>query len=65
MGYSTEIRAIIVMILSQVLPLIGVEFNSEAINTTIQVIVGVGAGLWIWYRKASKGQIDALGFRKE
>lgn len=64
MGYSTEVRAIIVMILSQVLPLIGVEFSSEAINTTLQVIIGVGAGVWIWYRKVSKDQIDALGFRK-
>ena len=64
MGYSTTITAVIFMVLAQVLPLIGVEFSSEALTTTVQVLIAVGGGLWIWYRKLTNSEITPLGFRK-
>lgn len=64
MGYSTTIVAVIVMVLAQVLPSIGVEFSNETLTTTVQTLFTIGAGLWIWYRKLTNGEITPLGYRK-
>lgn len=54
--------AAIVVILSQVLPLFGVNVSVEALNTTVSTLVAIGAGLWVIKRRWDEG-VDALGRR--
>ncbi len=61
---SQTISSVIVLILAQVLPLIGVHTSSEALDTTLQTILSVGAGLLIWYRRIQVGDVGLLGNRK-
>lgn len=48
-----------------VLPLLGITIGTEALTTTIQVIVAIGTGLWIWIRRVQKGDVRPFGGRIE
>lgn len=61
---SQTYLAVIVMVLSSLLPKIGVEVGSEALTTTLSVILTVGAALWAMIRRYQAGDITALGARK-
>ena len=58
---SQTIIAVFTMLLSQVLPLIGVEIGSDQLTDVISTIVAIGAGLWIWYRRVRVGDVTAAG----
>lgn len=56
--------AALVVILSQVLPLFGVNVTIESLNTTVATLVAIVAGIWVVYRRISEGH-DYLGRRKQ
>lgn len=62
---STTIITVAVMLLSQILPLIGIHLGNDALQTTIQTVIEVAGGIWIWYRRVSKGDVNALGAVKK
>lgn len=61
---STTIIAVIVQLLSLGLPKLGITVGSEELTGTLQTIVLIGSGLWIWYRRTQKGDVSGLGVRK-
>ena len=60
---STSILAVITQLLVVVLPLLGINVGSEALTTTIQTIVVVGAGLWVWKERVARGDVNVFGVR--
>ncbi len=63
--YSTEYTAILVNILSFVLPQIGVSVGSDALTTTIQTVVAIATGLFLLVKRHKRGGVNALGVRTE
>lgn len=63
--YSQTYIAAAVVILSQVLPLLGINVGSEALTTTLTTILAVVAGVWVMVRRYSNGDITALGRRSK
>lgn len=67
---STQVISVIILLLSQLLPLIGITVESADLEKTIQVIVAVATGGWIWWqrvtklRKSDTSDVNALGGRK-
>lgn len=61
---STTIASVFVMLASQLLPMIGIEVGSEQLTQTISTLVTIIAGLIIWYRRVSAGDVTASGRRK-
>lgn len=64
MNYSTTIGAVIVNILSMVLPKIGITIGTDELTSTMQVIITIVTGLWIWYQRVQRGDVTPLGKRK-
>jgi len=62
--YSTTIAAVIVNILSMVLPHIGVNLGNDSLTTTVQTIVAIVTGIWIWRERVGKGDVTPFGFKK-
>lgn len=61
--FSQTYIAALVGLLVQVLPLLGITVGSDALTTTMQTIVAIVTGLWIIFRRYSKGDISAFGTR--
>lgn len=61
---STTILSSIVSILAVVLPLLGIDVGSEQLTTTIQTILIVGSGLWVWKERVARGDVSVLGARQ-
>jgi uncharacterized membrane protein len=69
---STQIIAVVVIILVQLLPKLGITVDSASLTSTIQTIVSIVAGLWIWYQRVTKlkrvehgnSDVTPLGARK-
>ena len=61
---STTIVAVIINLLSTVLPWLGVSVGSDSLTVTVQTIVAIATGAWIWYRRAQVGDVSGLGVRK-
>ncbi len=63
MPYSSVYTAILINLLAQILPAIGVTAGTEQITSAVQLIVAIGTGLWIMYqrtlmKKVGKEQSD-------
>lgn len=68
---STTIGATIANLLATILPLLGIQVGSDELTKTIQVLVAIGSGLWIWYQRLTLqkapsgfGDVNAIGARK-
>lgn len=61
---SQTIISVIVQLLTIGLPMIGVNAGSEQLTGTIQTIVLVATGIYIWYRRVRAGDVNAAGIRK-
>lgn len=61
---STTIVAVIVNLLVMILPAIGVDVASDQLTNAIQVLVAIGTGAWIWYRRVKVGDVTAAGIKK-
>ena len=60
---STTIISSGAIILSQLLPLIGIDIGTEQLQTTIQTIIAIVAGVWIWIQRVKRGDVNAMGKR--
>ena len=61
---STTYIAVIVNVLSFLLPKLGVEIGSEQLTSTIQTLITLGSGLWILIQRYQKGDVNVLGVRR-
>ncbi len=61
---STTIAAVIVNLLATILPILGISVGTEQLTTTIQVLVAIGTGLWIWKQRVAVGDVNGFGMRK-
>ena len=61
---STTIGSVFAQLLVIVLPMLGITVGSDDLTKTIQTIVLVVTGLWIWYQRTSRGDVTSLGVRK-
>jgi hypothetical protein len=62
---STTISAVIINLLSVLLPKVGVQVGSDELTVTIQTLVAVATGLWIWVERVKRGDVTPLGRRKQ
>lgn len=46
------------------LPMLGVTVGSDQLTQTVQTIVLIVSGLWIWYRRVGVGDVKVSGIRK-
>ena len=53
----------IIVVLVQVLRFFGIEVGSEALTTTVETLVTVGAGLLVMYRQVTTGRSTVAGIR--
>jgi hypothetical protein len=60
---STTIAAVVINLLSMLLPTIGVDVGTEELTQAIQVLVAVVTGLWIWFQRVQKGDVSVVGVR--
>jgi uncharacterized membrane protein len=61
---SQTIVSVLVILLAQILPRLGVSLDSVALTTTVQSIVTVIAAGWIWYRRFKQGGVTTFGIKK-
>jgi len=61
---STTVLSVVVLLLSQLLPIIGVNFGTEELEGGVQFVVAIATGLYIYFRRISKGDVNPLGVRK-
>ena len=61
---STTITSALISILAVVLPLLGIQVGSEALTTTIQTILVVASGLWVYKERLGRGDVNFLGVKK-
>lgn len=64
MKFSTTISAVVINLLAVILPLMGVTVGSDALTTTVQTVIAIGTGLWIWVARVKKGDVNILGGKK-
>lgn len=56
--------SVVLMVLAQVLPHLGVNLGSDQLTTTVTTVVTIGAALWALVRRYQAGGINAAGIRK-
>lgn len=68
---STQVVAVIINLLVMVLPFIGINIASDQVTNTVQTLVAIVTGLYIWYERTTLqkapngvGDVNALGARK-
>lgn len=61
---SQIVLATIINLLVTGLPLIGVQVGTDQLTNTIQTIVAIGTGIWIWARRVRANDVNTLGVRK-
>lgn len=55
--------AVLVMVLAQILPKLGVDLGNDAITTTVSVLATIGGALWALIRRYKAGGVSVLGRR--
>ena len=60
---SQTIGSVLAILLVQILPMLGVQVDNAAVTTTIQTVVTIVAGLWIWIRRVKAGGVNIAGVR--
>lgn len=58
---SSTISAVILNILVTVLPWLGITVGTDQLTTTIQVLVAVGTGLYIWWQRTLMKKVGRAG----
>lgn len=60
-NFSTEITAILVMVLTQVLSMWFTEGTAAEVATVVASLLAAG---YLWLKRYARGDITPLGFRK-
>lgn len=61
---SQEIISVFVILLSAILPKIGVTIGNDALTTTLTTILTVASAIVIWVRRHQQGDIKWYGAKK-
>lgn len=61
---STTYIAVIVNVLSFLLPKVGITVGSEELTTTLQTLITLASGLWILKERYAKGGVSVMGVRQ-
>jgi len=61
---STTVIASIISILAVVLPLLGIEVGSEQLTVAAQTIAVVLSGLWVWFQRVKRSDVNFAGIKK-
>ena len=65
MQFAPSFVSAFLIVLSQVLPMIGINIGTEALNTTAQTIIAIAGGLYILYRQKITGKSTLMGTRPQ
>jgi len=60
---STTVIASIISILAVVLPLLGIEVGSEQLTVVAQTVAVVLSGLWVWYQRVQRPDVNLAGLK--
>ena len=60
---SQTIVAVAIQLLTLGLPMVGVTVGTEALTGTVQTLIIILSGLWIWIRRVQAGGVTPLGAR--
>lgn len=60
---SQTMLAVFISLLAEALPRIGVNLGNDALTTTVQTLLVIGAAIWIWVRRVQTGDVNAFGKR--
>ena len=58
---STTIGSVLLQFAAILLPMLGIDVGTEQLTTTIQTLVIVLTGVWIWYERVKKGGVNWFG----
>lgn len=61
---SITIPAVIVMLLVNVLPLIGINIGSDALQQALQTDITLVLGIVVWVRRIQQGDVKLFGAKK-
>lgn len=61
---SQTIISLLIVILADVLPKLGVTLGTNDLTTTVQTIVILGAAFWAYVRRYGVGDINLIGVKK-
>lgn len=64
MNYSSTYIAVFVMVLSSLLPKIGVNLGNADLTTTVSVLLTIGGALWALIQRYKAGGIHWSGIRQ-
>ena len=64
MRMSKTVSSIFLQLAVLVLPMLGITVGSEALTTTVQTIVLIVTGLFIWFDRVQRGDVSWFGGRK-
>jgi len=64
MNYSTTYTATVVLLLTAMANIFGVEVMSEELQATVETLLVIGSSIWILIERFKKGGISAFGVRK-
>jgi hypothetical protein len=51
MPFSTTIAAVLINLVAQVLPWLGVAVGTDELTAAVQTFIAIGTGIWIWYQR--------------
>ncbi len=63
MPVSTTYATVLVMVLSEILPKLGITLGNDELTTTVQVLATIGGGLYLLVKRYQAGGINILGLR--
>lgn len=59
--FSQTYTAVIVMVLAQVLPHLGISIGGDELTTAVSVLATIAGGIWALYRRWKDGQTYKAG----
>jgi len=61
---STTISAVLIQLAVVIFPMFGIGVGSEQLTSAIQTITVICTGLWVWYQRVQKGDVNLFGSYK-
>lgn len=61
---STTYTATIILLLTAILNIFGIEVVEEQLQETVSILVSIGTAIWVLVERYRKGGISAFGLKK-
>ncbi len=58
MPFSTQIAAVLINLVVQLLPYIGVNLGTDDTTKLVQLLTAVATGAWIWYQRTYLKKVE-------